>query len=100
MTEQTQAQLLADLLGNDGMNFEAEDGRAFEDLIIDMDADVTYARRLLDVTTEEEVIVPVARTEHHVGEPVRYLFPDGSAIVVCGDAWDIEGEAPFSWAGA
>lgn len=31
---------------------------------------------------------------------IRYAFPDGSAIVVIGDAWNIEGNEPFSWAGA
>lgn len=31
---------------------------------------------------------------------VRYVFPDGSGIVVSASAWDIEGDEPFAWAGA
>ena len=29
----------------------------------------------------------------------RFVFDDDSAIVMAGDAWDVEGVAPFSWAG-
>jgi len=28
---------------------------------------------------------------------VRYSFKDGSAIVISGDVWYIEGDAPFTW---
>ena len=29
----------------------------------------------------------------------RYVFPDGSAIVDCDTAWDVEGDTPWSWEG-
>jgi len=33
-------------------------------------------------------------------DEIRYEFRDGSAIVVNGNAWDVEGSTPWSWAGA
>ena len=32
-------------------------------------------------------------------DTTRFVFPDGSAIVIAGDAWDIEGKEMFSFAG-
>lgn len=33
------------------------------------------------------------------GDRIRYLFPDGSAIVIAGECWDLEGDEPGSWLG-
>jgi hypothetical protein len=38
-----------------------------------------------------------SRGDHFSGDPIRYEFADGSAIVICGDGWDIEGAELFSW---
>lgn len=75
----TTAERIAELLLNDGMRFETEDGRTLDEL------------------TEEaggHII------KHETDDLWRHVFPDGSAIVMSPGAWDIEGSAPFSWAGA
>lgn len=89
----------AQLLNDDGINFETEGGRSLEELAEAMGARAEYGRRVLDVTTEEETAVPCTRAEWREGNPIRHVFPDGSAIVDRGDAWDVEGETPFSWEG-
>ncbi len=40
-------------------------------------------------------------TERGADNLTRYVFTDGSAIVVdrVNDTWDVEGETPFSWKG-
>ena len=75
----TTAERIAKALGNDGECWESEDGRDLDALADKAGADVTLDR-------EREL--------------KRYLFPDGSAIVAGVGAWDIEGDEPFSWAGA
>jgi hypothetical protein len=89
----------AQRLNDDGSNFETEGGRGLEELAESMGARVEYGRRVLDVTTEEETAAPCARAEWREGDPIRHVFPDGSAIVDRGDAWDVEGATPFSWEG-
>ena len=74
----TIAKRIAGLLG-DGTCWESEDGRQIEQLCEDAGAHVSFDR-------EREL--------------TRYEFPDGSAIVAGVGAWDIEGDKPFSWAGA
>lgn len=75
----TTAERVAQMLGDDGTKFEAEDGRTLDEL-----AEASEAR--------------IAK--HETEELWRHLFPDGSAIVAAPGAWDIEGPTPFSWAGA
>ena len=75
---ETIAERIAGLLG-DGTCWESKDGRHFDQLCEDAGADVSLDR-------EREL--------------KGYLFPDGSAIVAGVGAWDIEGDEPFSWAGA
>ena len=75
---ETIAERIAGLLG-DGTCWEGKDGRHFDQLCEDAGADVSLDR-------EREL--------------TRYEFPDGSAIVAGVGAWDIEGDEPFSWAGA
>lgn len=73
----TTAERIAEMLGDGGMRFETEDGRTLDELATEADARFSETRDLQ-----------------------RYLFPDGSAIVMSPGAWGIEGSAPFSWAGA
>ena len=40
--------------------------------------------------------VPGEASDHRAGDPVRHVFPDGSAIVEHGSRWVIDGQAPFS----
>jgi len=74
----TTAEQIADRLGNDGMTWETEDG-------------ITLAGLARSQGSRIEAEANGAR--------VRYAFADGSAIVVAGGAWDVEGPTPFSWAG-
>lgn len=73
----TIAKRIAGLLGDDGTCWESKDGRHFDQLCEGADVSLDREREL-----------------------TRYLFPDGSAIVAGVGGWDIEGEEPFSWAGA
>jgi hypothetical protein len=50
--------------------------------------------------TESGELIPRNRSSATTITRTRFLFPDGSAIVIAGDAWDIEGDTPFSWLGA
>lgn len=101
MQKSTIAQTIAALLNEDGQQFETEDGRTLIDLCDEHDAKIEYAVR---VHSDDPEPLPqwVAgfSGDHFSGDPVRYEFPDGSAIVAAGDGWDFEGDEPFSWAGA
>jgi hypothetical protein len=75
----TTAERIAKQLGNDGECWESDDGRDLDTLAKEAGAEVTY---------------------HDTRELTRYYFSDGSAIVAGVGGWDIEGDEPFSWAGA
>lgn len=49
---------------------------------------------LHDLATERGATI-----EHHPTRDylMRYIFPDGSAIVICQGAWDVEGTKPWTW---
>ena len=71
------AETVASLFGT-GDVYETEDGRHLEDVCIEHGA---------TIETDDD--------------SRRYVFGDGSAIVdMHGNAWDIEGSTPWSWAGA
>jgi hypothetical protein len=81
---ETQAQAVARVLHDDGQTWTADDGRTWDDL-------TASARR------EERY------TDSGVLAAVRYVFPDGSALLVAvGNAgwWDLEGSRPWVVAGA
>lgn len=69
---------------------------------------MSMGKRILELRmkkgmTQEEVgkIVGVQKAAVQKWENgLRYLFPDGSAIVAAESGWDVEGEEPFSWEGA
>ena len=74
------ADKVAALFDNDGQRFELDDGRTIEDVMIKHYGATLY------------------RSGWFVTDPVAYRLADGSAIVVNGDGWDVEGDEPFSWA--
>ena len=79
VNEMTIAMRIAKMLDYDGECWETDDGRDLDALAGKAGATVTHDDSR-DLT--------------------RYLFPDGSAIVAGVGGWDIEGDEPFSWAGA
>lgn len=106
--EATMAQIVAHAAGEDGMRFEVVQAGRFLDSIRIYDlaeagAERECARRIWvddDQWSGHYEIEPVPCYRIDSATAIRYAFPDGSAIVVIGDAWDIEGNEPFSWAGA
>ena len=76
----TTAERIAEQFENDGMVFDNRAGESLD--------------RACEAVAPKEW-----RDGYRTGDVYRYGFPDGSAIVVAGDAWDIEGAEPFSWAG-
>jgi hypothetical protein len=76
---ETTAMRIAEMLDFDGECWETDDGRDLDTLAKEAGAEVTY---------------------HDTRELTRYYFSDGSAIVAGVGGWDIEGDEPFSWAGA
>jgi len=77
----TIADAVAALFKNDGQCFELEGGLSIGTVMVDR-----FNAR-------------VNRKGSSFSDPVAYRFNDGSAIVIHGDAWDVEGETPFSWKG-
>ncbi len=73
----TTAEAVSTLFGDDGQRFTSLDG---------------------DISLEDACLQHGA-DEQSQGDLIRYLFADGSAIVVTGAAWDIEGPAPYTQAG-
>lgn len=72
----TKAEEIARRFGNDGQNFTDTSG--------------TPLSEVLESQAQHQETNDTGAT--------RYVFADGSAIVTSGDAWDIEGITPFSWA--
>jgi hypothetical protein len=92
----TLAHVFAALFGDDGQCFETADGIGFSRIASDMNAAVEYGIRAYD--DNDQLVYEVGhRSGWFSGDPVRYVFPDGSAVVEQGGAWDIEGATPFSW---
>lgn len=78
LVAQTTAEEIAEHYGNDGHNFHNEAGVSIG----------CYCQN----RGAQWHINPFATNT------TRFAFPDGSAIVIAGDAWDIEGKEPFSFA--
>jgi len=97
------AERFAAVLDHDGQRWTADDGRDFETLAADMGARIEYMGRdyVDDPDTGEQVerYSRCPRLAYMAGDPIRYVFPDGSVIVAAGDGWDHEGNAPGSWRG-
>ena len=94
----TVAERFAAELGDDGSTWETPDGRTFAELADSLGASPEYSRRVYGSDGGIRYDYGFPR-DHFAGDPVRYGFGDGSAVVAAGDGWDIEGPEPFSWAG-
>jgi hypothetical protein len=95
----TIAKAIAELLHNDGQVFESDDGQTLSDLCEERDATVEYANRAYaDDKEHTQYWEAGPQNAHFAGDPVRYVFFDGSAIVEAGGCWAFEGKEPFSWA--
>jgi hypothetical protein len=98
----TTAEKVSEIMGDDGQRWEIEDQagnvRNLQDICDEYDGQTEYSAREYD---DDNNLFYVAGHQggHLAGDPVRHVFPDGSAIVEAGDAWDIEGDQPFSWEG-
>lgn len=66
----TIASQIADMFDNDGMNFELDNGRTLHD-VCKANAALAFG------------------CQHHVSGADRYVFSDGTSIVILGDGWDI-----------
>jgi hypothetical protein len=97
MTNVTTAQTVCERMGSDGQRFEAADGTPFEAVCELYGARTEYADLTYDVYGRLDTVTPRSRSEVTSDTAIRYVFPDGSALVNCGDAWDLEGGTPFSW---
>jgi hypothetical protein len=95
----TTAETIAAQFGNDGMRFEDNQDRHLTDVCEEASVSREKGRHVYDdddMLTEAYESISWSESIYDV---VRYEFADGSAIVIAGDAWDIEGAEPFSWAG-
>lgn len=96
----TVADRVADLFDNDGQNFTSRrhgslmEVNDFEAVCVEFGALKERGRSVWN----DETQAYEAYWEPD-GDLIRYLFPDGSAIVVSNGCWDIEGDTPFSWSG-
>jgi hypothetical protein len=104
MTTKTQAELIAEALGEDGRNFETAYGRSLVDLVNEAGGRTEYARFVMDEADEGwgdcGHYVEISRGDADSNTTVRYVLPDGSALVAAGDCWDVEGPTPFVMSGA
>lgn len=94
----TIAQQVSKIFGDDGQKWETTDGKSFIEVCEEHGADITYSARDYDADGDM-VYVDGYKSGHLAGDPIRYEFPDGSALVEAGDGWDEEGKIRFSWAG-
>lgn len=96
--ENTRAEEFAEYFGNDGQRFDMQDGTTFSEKMGAMGVVPEYSRRVylgsgeLDYESGYE-------SDLAFGDPIRWVFSDGSCIVSAGDAWDFEGDELFSWRG-
>ena len=86
----TEAQMAANVLGNDGKAWAAADGRTLDAVCKGFGAKVGSGDGVY-IEGREAPADPLW---------LRYLFNDGSAIIDCGSGWDIEGSSPWTWEGS
>ncbi len=85
----TTARAVADYMGNDGQEFVGPDGHKLGVVCCGLGVEVERGHGQVI----EGRYAPI--------DPrwTRFIFLDGSAIIDCGVAWDVEGSAPWSWEG-
>lgn len=92
------ADKIADMFPGGGTQFDTADGVSLDDACITLGGRAQHGRRIRnddgEDTDEVEIINPGEASSDTM---LRYIFDDGSAIVLAGDAWDIEADKPFSW---
>ena len=86
----TTAQQVAEIMGEDGQLFTAPDGRFLDTVCRQLGAEIQRGDGQM-IEGRDAPIDP---------DSTRFVFPDGSAIVDCLAAWDVEGATPWSWEGA
>ena len=88
-----QAERIAEMFGNNGMNFILRgefETKTLDEVCMEFRANKDRGRAWYDENG-------LMRQDFDPGgDMIRYSFNDGSAIVISGDAWDIEGDAPFT----
>lgn len=95
----TIAAQIAEQFGDDGQRWQDDEGRALSEVCKTRSVGYAKACSRWDYEQDCGVIEEVARGESAY-DLIRYVFEDGSAIVITDGGWDIEGAEPFSWAGA
>jgi len=95
----TTAETVALLFDDDGQVWETEDGVSFADACEAAGAVVQHGRAEQDERTQAFTGNYEMLTPSSCDASVRYLFEDGSALVEDWGAWDLEGDAPFTWRG-
>ncbi len=90
----TIAATIATQFSNDGMVFTDQDGNDFDEVCAAHGAIKERGR----VWYNENGVMEADYDP--TGDMIRYQFADGSALVISGDAWDIEGATLFSWESA
>lgn len=100
----TDAERFAAALDSDGQQWETANGEPFETLARRMGATVETWRPHPQSPDDDAPELYHAGTSTDAGELLiggtmsgdrfRYVFPDDSAVVICGDCWDMEGERP------
>lgn len=96
------AELIADALEDDGTCFETQDGRSLDQLVAEAGGYVEYGRWVPDDPDNEYSeghYERISKAFHNTDSPIRYVMPDGSAIVEAGCCWDLEGNEPFRMRG-
>lgn len=93
----TNAKEFSRRLNDDGQCWMTGEGINFDELAQLMDAQVTYSVRDHDVKGNL-IYIDGQSCRHISGDPIRYEFPDGSAVVAAGAGWDLEGVIRYSWA--
>lgn len=98
--DRTLAEEVCDLLG-DGQTWETGDGSSLDSLCEQRAAIHEKGRLIHDHDGQHEFDEEQYEQTHgDIYDLRRWAFPDGSAIVISGGAWDIEGRRPWSWQGA
>ena len=94
----TTAERVAAAFDNDGQLFEhPTTSESLESFAVAHGADIEHGVRDGD-TIDGVTFTAGPCWEHLDGDPIRYAFPDGSAVIVIGEGWDIEGQ-PWRWRG-